>query len=94
VASVKLATTASRSAAAKKLSFKDQHALKTLPARMEELSAEIARLETQLADPDFYRRDPSGFARAGTALDAARTALGAAEEEWLRLEILRESVAG
>jgi ATP-binding cassette subfamily F protein uup len=84
--------TASRSAAAKKLSFKDQHALKTLPARMEELSAEIGRLETQLADPEFYRRDAAGFAKAGAALDAARTALGAAEEEWLRLEILRESV--
>ncbi len=87
-------TAAPRAAAKKRLSFKDQHALTTLPGRMEEFSRDIKRIEKLLADPDLYRRDAAGFAKAGKELDAARKSLGAAEEEWLRLEMLRESVEG
>jgi len=78
----------------RRLTFADQHALKASPARIETLSAEIRRLETALSDPDFYSRDPAGFAAAGQALEAARAELAAAEEEWLRLELLREEIEG
>jgi ATP-binding cassette subfamily F protein uup len=75
-----------------RLSFKDEHALRTLPGEIETRSAEIARLETVLADPDLYRRDPAKFAATGAALAAARAEVGRMEEEWLRIELLREEL--
>ncbi len=76
----------------RRLTFADQHALKTAPARIEALGAEIWRLEAALSDPDFFRRDPAAFAEAGHALEAARAERAAAEEEWLRLELRREEI--
>jgi len=76
----------------RKLSFKEQHALTTLPARIDALTREVAELESRLSDPDFYSRDADGFAETSQALDRSRTALSTAEEEWLRLEMLRETV--
>jgi hypothetical protein len=43
-----------------------------------------------LADPDFYARDRTAFAAAGAELAKAQDDLTAAEEDWLRLELLRE----
>jgi ATP-binding cassette subfamily F protein uup len=76
----------------RRLTFADQHALKTSPVRIEALSTEIHRLEAALSDPDFYRRDPAAFAAAGKALETARVELAATEQEWLRLELLREEI--
>jgi len=78
----------------RKLSFREQHALTTLPGRIEALTQEVADLEVRLSDPDFYTRDAEGFAAASRSLDEARAALVTAEEEWLRLELLRETVEG
>jgi ATP-binding cassette subfamily F protein uup len=72
----------------------EQHELKTLPAKMEKLSAEIAALEKCIADPAFYARDAAGFAKATSALGAAQAALQQAETRWLELEILREESGG
>ena len=76
----------------KRLSFADQHALKISPARIEALNEEIRRLEHLLADPEFYAHDRDGFAAAGVELARAQGELAAAEEEWLRLELLREEI--
>ncbi|MCU0887085.1 MAG: ABC transporter ATP-binding protein, partial [Rubritepida sp.] len=81
-------------AAARKLSFKEQHALSTLPATMERLAQEIAVLRKWLEDPGLYGRDPKGFATKTAALAEREAALAAAEEEWLRLEMLREALEG
>lgn len=78
----------------RRLAFKEQHALKTLPATMEKLEAEIGVLRGWLADPELYARDPAGFAKRGALLAEKEAALAAAEEEWLRLEMLREEVEG
>ncbi len=78
----------------KRLSFAEQHALKTSPARIAALNEEIRRLEQLLADPDFYASDRAGFTAAGAALARAQGELAAAEEEWLRLELLREEIQG
>ena len=75
-----------------KLTFKDQHALKTLPDEIAALESAIATLEKRIADPDFYSRDPDGFARVSADLGAKQDALEAAETEWLRLEMLREEI--
>jgi ATP-binding cassette subfamily F protein uup len=76
------------------LSPTEQHLLKISPARIATLNDEIARLERRLADPDFYARDREGFAAMGAELAKRQAELEAAEEEWLRLELLREEIHG
>ena len=78
----------------KRLSPTEQHLLKASPARIATLNDEIARLERRLADPDFYARDREGFAAMGAELAKRQAELEAAEEEWLRLELLREEIHG
>jgi ATP-binding cassette subfamily F protein uup len=78
----------------RKLSFKEKHALETLPERISALQAEAAALQARLADPMLYAEDPARFAVTATALETARAALDAAEEEWLALEMLREELEG
>ncbi len=68
-----------------KLSYKDQRDYDLLPARIEELEAEIARGEKVLADPDLYTRDPARFASVNAAIEKARDEKDAAELRWLEL---------
>ena len=75
-----------------KLSFKDKHALDTLPAEMEKLEASIAAHKAALADPDLFNRDPAKFQTEADKLATAETALAEAEERWLELEMLREEL--
>ncbi|MEJ0017007.1 MAG: ABC-F family ATP-binding cassette domain-containing protein [Acetobacteraceae bacterium] len=79
---------------ARRMTFKDRHALETLPKRIAALQAEAAALSARLADPDLYSRDPARFAATTAGLNAAQEALAAAEEQWLTLEILREEIEG
>ena len=83
-----------RAQAKAKLSFKEQHALATLPARMEELKARRAKLQALLDDPELYARDAAKFTKAGETLAGVEQELAAAEEEWLELEIKREEIEG
>jgi ATP-binding cassette subfamily F protein uup len=76
-----------------KLSYKDQRRLAELEALIETAPDRIARLEADLADPGLYARDPAAFARVSQALEAARAELAAAEDEWLHLEALKETLA-
>jgi ATP-binding cassette subfamily F protein uup len=86
---------AERAAPAKaKLSFKQKHALETLPAKIEALSSEIAKLEARLATPNLFATDRKAFDTANTRLAAAQHERDASEEEWLTLEMLREELAG
>jgi ABC transport system ATP-binding/permease protein len=78
----------------KRLSPTEQHALKTSPARVAALHDEVRRLEHLLADPELYARDRAAFAAAGAALSKAQADLAAAEEDWFRLELLREEIGG
>ena len=81
-------------AQSRKMSFRDKHALETLPERIAALQQEAGRLSAVLADPDLYTRQPSAFAEAMKALQAAQAALAASEEQWLALEMLREELEG
>jgi ATP-binding cassette subfamily F protein uup len=78
----------------RRLSFKEKHALETLPARMEELRGLMAKLQLVLDDPDLYAKDPPRFEKASAAFAKAQAELDKAEEEWLELEILREEIGG
>ena len=77
-----------------KLSFKDKHALETLPSTIDRLTGEAARLHAILDDPALYGRDPGLFAETTAAIAAVEAERAAAEEEWLRLEMLREELEG
>ncbi len=63
----------------------DQRDYDLLPARIEELDAEIAKGEHALADPALYTRDPAAFARFTALLEKLRAEKDAAEERWLGL---------
>jgi ATP-binding cassette subfamily F protein uup len=76
----------------RKLSFKEKHALETLPTRIETLTAEVSELQATLADPSLYARDPNTFSDASTKLAKAETELAAAEDQWLELEMLRQEL--
>jgi ABC transport system ATP-binding/permease protein len=85
------AAAAAAAATRAKLGFKEQHELKTLPARIEKLEAAIAQLRDILADATLYARDPARFEKASAMLADAETGLAAAEDRWLALEMLREA---
>ncbi|MEM9047680.1 MAG: ATP-binding cassette domain-containing protein [Pseudomonadota bacterium] len=75
-----------------RLSFSQAHRLKTLPDRIDRLTAEIAKLEAFLADPGLYATAPERFAKASAALAERQDQLAAMEDEWLELEALREAL--
>ena len=73
-----------------KLTYKDQRDYDLLPARIEEIAAQIAQDEAALHDPALYTRDPAKFAALTKAIEAARAEKDAAEERWLELAELVE----
>jgi ATP-binding cassette subfamily F protein uup len=83
---------AAPNAVKRKLSFKDKHALETLPKQMAALQAEASELQDALADAGLYARDAKTFADKSARLAAVQGELTAAEERWLELEILREEL--
>ena len=75
-----------------KMSFKDKHALETLPARIEELEVQVKALRDQMSDPGLYARDPDAFKAVAADLEACEAELRAAEDQWLELEMLRDEL--
>ena len=82
------------SASKHKLSFKDKHTLEQLPARVEVLQAEIGNLQKTLAEPALYSNDPQGFEKTVAQLATVEAELATAEDDWIRLETLREEIEG
>jgi ABC transport system ATP-binding/permease protein len=77
----------------RKMTFKDKHALETLPQTIAALQAEAHALQEKLSDPQFYARDRAAFEKTSAALGDLQRKIAAAEEQWLALEILREELA-
>src|SRR6204780_1688819 len=77
----------------RRLTFTDQHALETLPKTIAKLQTEIDALQAKLADSEFYARDRAAFEKATAALGERQLKIARAEEQWLKLEILREELA-
>ena len=73
-----------------KLTFKERHALETLPNTINKLHADIDKLNAVLAEDGLFDRNPARFNKAVEALALTQKRLAEAEEEWLRLELLRE----
>lgn len=75
-----------------KLSFSDQHALKTLPDRIEAQNKQIAALQKELSDPKLYASNAAKFTRLSAELAELATQRDVNEELWLALEMKRESL--
>jgi ATP-binding cassette subfamily F protein uup len=73
----------------KKMSFKDKHALETLPAEMAKLTARIEAHQAVLGDAALFSKNLKKWNMAMAALAADQAALTAAEERWLALEMMR-----
>ncbi|OYW32902.1 MAG: hypothetical protein B7Z45_08890, partial [Azorhizobium sp. 12-66-6] len=58
------------------------------------VTGDLNRFAGVLEDAQLYARDPGQFERTSAALAKAQKELDAAEEEWLRLELLREEIGG
>ncbi|MBN8938800.1 MAG: ABC-F family ATP-binding cassette domain-containing protein [Rhizobiales bacterium] len=83
---------APQAGAKRKLSFREKHDLDSLPKRMDALGRDIAKLQAILADHGLFARDRSAFDKASAALAKAQGELHEAEERWLELELLKESL--
>jgi ATP-binding cassette subfamily F protein uup len=77
----------------RKLSFKEKHALETLPKVIAKLNAEASTLTARLEEPGLYERDRVAFEQASGRLGDLQRQIAAIEEQWLELEIMREELA-
>jgi len=78
----------------RKLSFKEKHALSTLPGEIAKLETEIKTLSEKLADAGLYARDRAAFDQASARLADAQVRLDDAEMQWLELEEKRAAIEG
>ena len=74
----------------RRMTFKDKHALETIPKTIAALQATANDLQAKLDNPQFYARDRAGFEQVTRELGQTQREIAAAEEQWLALEILRE----
>jgi ATP-binding cassette subfamily F protein uup len=88
------ASAAEPKAGKRRLSFNEKYALETLPGEIAALQAKIRAAQEKLADAGLYARDRKAFDAISAALVADQDALAAAEDRWLELEILRETIDG
>ncbi|MGE3955417.1 MAG: ATP-binding cassette domain-containing protein [Vicinamibacterales bacterium] len=74
------------SAAARKLSYKEQRELEALPGRIEALESEHAQLQAAMAAPEFYKEGADAIAKAMARNGAVEEELLVAYERWDELE--------
>ncbi len=70
----------------RKLSYKDQRELETLPARIEALEGEQRDLNARIASPDFYKESRDGIAAALARVESLQIEVAAAYARWHDLE--------
>lgn len=75
--------------AARKLSFKEQKELASLPARIETLEGQIADKHQAMAEPDFYKQSGEQLAKHQAQLVELDDQLAAAYRRWEELEELQ-----
>jgi len=69
-----------------KRSFKEQRELEQLPARIEQLEADIASRTAAMTEPAFFQQDSAAIVQANEALAAAQAELDAAYARWEELD--------
>jgi len=79
---------------ASKMSFKDKHALESLPAEIEKLEGDITKVNMALAEPGLFDSNPKRFNQLVRLLEKTQAELNSVEERWMELETLREELEG
>jgi len=69
-----------------KRSFKEQRELEQLPARIEQLEADIAARTAAMTEPAFFQQDSTAIVQANEALAAVQAELDAAYARWEELD--------
>lgn len=70
----------------KKLSYKEQRELASLPEQIERFESELRDLHAAMADPAFYKRDGAAIVATKSRLAELERDLATAYERWERLE--------
>ncbi len=70
----------------RKLNYKDQQELNTLPSTIETLELELGQLQAEIAAPDFYQQEQKAISATTDKLDITEKTLGKAYERWESLE--------
>ncbi len=70
----------------RKLSFKEQRELESLPQRIEALEAEERQIHASMADPNFYRQSGDKVGAMKTRLEELAQALNEAYKRWEELD--------
>jgi len=78
--------------ASSKLSFKDKHALDSLPGEIDKLEGDIAKVNKALAAPGLFEKDPKRFNQLVKLLEKTQGELDTKEQRWLELEMLQEEL--
>ena len=72
--------------AKRKLGYKEQRELEQLPARIEQLEADMAAMTEAMHDPGFFQQDGAAITAHNTRLADTQAALDAAYARWEALE--------
>ena len=88
----KIAKDKPKSSRQDRLTYKDVHALETLPKEIEALSEAISNAEAKLADMDFFNKEPDKYQALAAQLDADKALRDTKEEQWLEIEVRREEI--
>jgi ATP-binding cassette subfamily F protein uup len=75
----------------RKLTFKEERELETLPQHIEALEKEQQQLFAAMADPDFFKQEGSTIVKAKNRLAVVGKELEAAYERWQTLEEIKTS---
>jgi ATP-binding cassette subfamily F protein uup len=78
----------------RRMTFKDKHALETLPRLIAEMQAKVKALTAKLEDPQLYARDRAAFEATSGEIAQLQRNIEMAEERWLALELEREQLGG
>jgi ATP-binding cassette subfamily F protein uup len=70
----------------KKLSYKEQRELETLPHRIEALESEHEQLQVSIASPEFYKEGAESIARTMARASTVEEELLTAYARWDELE--------
>ncbi len=88
----KAAAAKRKQAGSKKLSYKQQRELDSLPSEIESAEKKIAVLQEQLAAPEFYEQDADTVQAGLKSLADAEVSLESLVARWEELETLQESL--
>lgn len=76
----------------KKLSYKDEYSLKTLPSEINNLTNEIKILNEELNYGNLFSEDPKKFNKLLSKLADKQKKLSEKENKWLEIEALKEKI--